>query len=916
MSKTKLLASACQGALTAALLFGVSIDAAFAQAAGASAENGTAVSEEGEIVVSGIRQSLTKSADIKRESDVVVDSITAEDIGKFPDQNIAESLQRITGVTIDRSGGEGQLLTVRGLGPEFNSTLLNGRRIATVSGGRAFSFDVLPSELMSGADVYKTQSSFLQDGSIGATVDLKTLRPFQFPGFKAVVSVKGLYDGMTEKVKPQFSGLYSDTFADDMVGILASVSYYNRASRYDQANTASYRRLTNATLDGVLYPLVYMPRNYDQIVQNEQRERISASLVFQVRPADNLELTLDGLYSNLNVKYKQDVFPHWFTNSTIRNPVLDENKTVVKGDFVGGSIESLVRQSNADNTLLSTGFNAKWDVSDNWTVSADVNYSKADSDPGQGWSDNVVGRPGRFNYDRSSGNLIPSMSYPDGNTLNLNGLFAGWASLQGTRIKDDILEARLDNTVDFDAGILSKIKFGGHYSDRTLGSTYAETEGPLSWAFGDNSPRIALPASLFSVFDSNGFLTGASDQGVNQWITFDTDELMAYLITPGVVNQLTDPDTLAAVRDIIARNGGHKMIASPTAYKVNEKLASLYADVSFGGDIGSMPWSAVFGLRYVHAKSTSIGQQIGLLNLVATDPLRPDILRAINTDTFVPVRAGSSYDDFLPSINTKLELTDKLQVRLAWSKSLTRPELGEMSPLTEYGDGPRDQLFGSGANPRLRPFTSTNWDASIEWYYNKGGYIAIAGFKKNVDGYLGTEEVPETVTVPSGTYQYLISRPVNLSSAKIKGLEIAFQHMATYLPAPFDGLGVQANMTFVDSSSSDAPAGQKLPLIGLGDSSNFILFYEKGPVQFRVAYNKRNRFMQAKPTTTRDAHYVDDYKQIDVSASLDITDNFTVFFEGINVTNELYIKNAEFKNQTLEVTENGPRYSLGVRATF
>lgn len=177
--------------------------------------------------------------------------------------------------------------------------------------------------------------------------------------------------------------------------------------------------------------------------------------------------------------------------------------------------------------------------------------------------------------------------------------------------------------------------------------------------------------------------------------------------------------------------------------------------------------------------------------------------------------------------------------------------------------------------------------------------------------------MPETVTVASGTYDFLVSRPVNLDSTKIKGLEVAVQHMFTDLPEPFDGLGVMANMTFVDSSSSTDPtSGEKLPLIGLSDSQNFILFYEKGPLQFRAAYNKRNRFMRNKPRSNTDGFYVDDYYQLDVSASYDIDDNFTVFLEGINITNQLYIENAEFANQTLKVTENGPRYSIGIRAKF
>lgn len=910
--QAKLLRTGC---LLALGLNGAAAPAAFAQDTRAATASGGDAGVIDEVVVTGIRRSLMTSAAIKMESDVVVDAITAEDIGKFPDQNIAESLQRITGVTIDRSGGEGQLLTVRGMGPEFNSTLLNGRTLATTSGGRAFSFDIMPSELISGAEVYKTQSAELKEGAIGATVNLTTLRPFSIPGFQALTSASALYDGMTEEVKPQFSGLISNTFADDTFGALASFAYYDRESRYDQANTASYFKTTD-DLDGQNYGQVYFPRNYDQIAQTETRERISGSLVLQFRPSESLELTADALYSHRNVTYRQDVFPHWFTTDTIRNPVLDENHTVVRGDFEGGSIESLVRQSDADDELWVAGLNASWQPTASWSVTADLSYSTAESDPGKGYSDTVVGRPGRYTYDRSSGDLLPTMGFPDGDTLDPNGLFAGWSSLQGTRVEDEVLEGKIDNSFKLDAaGPLQEIRFGGFYSDRTLGTTWGETEYPMPWTFGDNVPHIPMPASLFSTYHAHGFLSGGSGQATQQWLTYNSDALQAFLTSETAVSQITDPDAQAAVRDIIARNGGFNMVPDPAAYEVTEKVSSLYADARLSGDIGSMPWSVVLGLRYAHTESTSAGRQVALLDLMP-DPTRPGEVRAIESDDYVPIEVGHSYDDLLPSINAKLELRDGLLARLGWSKSLTRPELDQMSPLTSYGGGPIDQLTGSGSNPLLQPYKSNNLDLSLEWYYQEGGYVALAGFRKEVDGYLGTAEVHESVTVPSGTYEYEISRPVNLDSTEIKGLEFAVQHMFTYLPSPFDGFGAAANITSVDSSTSSDVVGQRLPLIGLSDSKNFILFYEKGPLQLRVAYNNRDRFLQSKPTTLRDGHYVADYYQVDVGGSYAINETLTVVFEGINVTNELYIKNAELANQTLEVTETGPRYSLGVRAKF
>ncbi len=860
------------------------------------------------IQVTGIRGSLINSVGIKQDAGNVVDAISAEDIGKFPDQNVAESLQRITGVSIDRSGGEGQLITVRGMGPEFNSVLLNGRTLATTSGGRAFSFDILASELINGAEVHKTQSAALQEGAIGATIDISTVKPMDFPGFKAVGSIKGLYDDMSGKLSPQYSGLISKTFNDDTLGVLASYSHYKRESRYDQANTAYYYK-TEDSLDGQDFGELYFPRNYDQIAQSETRERNSGTLVLQFKPNDDVTLTADALYSDFNVKYRQDVFPMWFETGKVRNPVLDENNTLVKADFVDSFIETLVRQSDADNTLLAFGLNLDWQVTDNWSLTADINTSKAEHDPGKGWSDVVAGRPGEYNYDRTSGNLVPTMTFE--NFKEGDVLTAGWASLQGTRVEDEVLEAKLDNDFIVDLGPLVEIGFGAHYSDRTLGSTYAETENPLPWIYADNSVRIPLPAELLSTYYADGFLSAGSGNPTQSWPTFNSDDIFAFLATEEAISQLDDPDT---ARDIFSR-AGFAMVNDPTAYEVNETLMSLYTDFYLEGEVNDMPWSVVAGLRYVKTESESVGNQVALLDLVPSNE-KPGEYRAVTSDDYVPVTVNHDYSNVLPSLNTKLEITEEIIARAAWSKSITRPELSEMSPLSSYGDGPADSLFGSGSNPKLNPFESTNLDFTLEWYYQEGSYAAIAGFTKDVDGYLGTGETEEIVTLPSGSYSYKMSRPINEDSTDIEGLEIAVQHMFTSLPAPFDGFGVIANMTFVDSESTADEGADKLPLIGLSDSQNLILFYEKEALQFRIAYNNRDRFMQSKPQSWRDGHYVDDYKQIDVSASYDLNDNLTVFFEGINVTNELYIKNAEFANQTLTVTETGPRYSIGIRGNF
>ncbi len=477
--------------------------------------------------------------------------------------------------------------------------------------------------------------------------------------------------------------------------------------------------------------------------------------------------------------------------------------------------------------------------------------------------------------------------------------------------KDDVMEVKVDSLWTVDHGALAKIGLGAMISDRTLSSKRKRTTRPMLWLWGDNSNPIWLPESMFTTYDADGFLSGGSGSPEQSWLTFNSEDFFDYLTSTEVVAQMDDPEY---TQQLIDENDGFTMHQVPWTYEINEELTALYADFYFDGELADMPWSITTGIRYVETTSTAKGFAIPLLDLEPSTS-KPGFVNVIEGDDYTPITVKHTYDNWLPSINAKIEIVDDLIARFAYSKSMTRPELDAMSPESGYG-GDVDNLSGWGPNPKLMPFESDNLDLALEWYYDEGSYAAVAMFTKDVDGYLASEEVEEVVTVPSGSYNYRISRLVNSDQADIEGYEIALQHMFTSLPAPFDGLGFIANKTFVDSESTADEEGQSLPLIGLGDSSNLILFYEKDKIQFRVTYNKRDRFMQSKPRSWRDGHYVDDYEQVDISGSYDINENFTIFFEGINVTNELYTTTAKYSNQYLDITETGARYSVGVRGTF
>ncbi|GLX86081.1 TonB-dependent receptor [Thalassotalea loyana] len=862
------------------------------------------------ITVTGIHASMIKSKDIKRASDGVVDAIAAEDIGKFPDQNVAESLQRISGVAIDREGGEGQLISVRGLGPEFNSVLVNGRTMATISGGRAFSFDTLAAELINGAEVHKTQTGKLQEGSIGATVNITTHKPLDIKEFKAVGSVKSTYDDMSESNNPTFSGLISNTFDDGKFGVLASLSIAKRDSRYDQGmNFGYYEDQTLFLADGSSLSGVYVPQNWDQIVKTESRDRTSGNLILQYAPSDNLTLTADALVSEYDVNYREDILAHWFEGSNIVAAEIDERRTVVALEMGRASAtDYLNRMSETPTSTKAFGINADWVLRDNLTVNIDISTSKAESLNGGKTTDTVAGFYNSYAWDTTTGSTVPSLSFSE--DLSPSRVRAHWASAFGWDITDEITELKADASYVLDQGVLSRIDFGVMSSDRTLARTRYYTHWSINCAYCGYPDAVDIPDNLFELYDADGFLSGANANTTSSWLRFNSYELFDFLSSDAAISNSDDPAFVAEAME----SYGYNALRKPYSFKVNERTTSLYTDFHFDGEFSDMPWSLVAGLRYVETKTKSIGASIKLEDLV--DINNSGELTAIESEDYEPVTVPHSYKHLLPSVNANIEIVDDLIARFAYSQSITRPTLTEMSPETGYGGGKPSALTGWGGNPKLKPYESDNIDLSLEWYFDESSYAAVAYFSKDIDNFIEGGVFDESVTVPSGTYDYKMSRPMNLNSAEIDGFELAVQHRMTYLPAPFDGFGFQANMTFVDSESSADSEENPLPLPGLGDSQNAVLYYEKDAIQFRIAYNNRNEFMQVTDGGYGHPVYVDDYAQVDISGSYDINDSLTVFFEGINVTNEITHKRGLFSNHILSITETGPRYAIGIRGSL
>lgn len=864
------------------------------------------------ITITGIRGSILRSLNNKRFAENLVDGISSEDLGKFPDQNVAESLQRITGVSIDRSGGEGQFVSVRGFGPQFNTVLINGRQMATENPGREFSFDILPAELINGADVYKTPTASMQEGGIGATINVSTARPFDFEGFKAMASVKGVYDEISGDTSPQTSGLITNTFMDDTFGVLVSFAQQERKLQSNKIHTNSYRSNVSFTAkNGKEFNNVFMPQNFDLIADTQERTRTSGSVVLQYAPSDRLKVTLDGLVSEFTVDSDTTSVGHWFTESNFADAKVDESNTIVYIENSETSSTDFIRRNfNRQVDMTALGLNIEYDLSDALKMTADLSTSTAKEGNGADGFFNVIGYRNASTWDYRNGGDYPILTSAGGKAglTNATKARAHYNEKKGWIREDKINELRVDFVWSTEFDTFTQMRWGLYNQERnkTARKVYS-TDCPLYCGYGSDVPDDIMFAST-----ANDFFDGMP----NTWLSYDVDAYAAFRAKEGVAALQKKSDLAGDKRDIAAEYAAFNY-DNPTsqadAYGVKEEILSAYVDFAFEGALGDLPWSAVFGLRYSKTEAELAGVSRKLIDLkpITDDPT--DLEEFYETDVGIPVAASNSYTNILPTLNVKFDLTDDMILRFAYSETLTRPTMDALNPAVSVTVSRPNNLQATGGNSSLKPFTSTNWDMSYEWYYADASYFSAAVFSKEVEDFITNTVARETFNLLSGDVEFEVRRPRNGQTAEVNGLELAWSH------AWGSGFGLQANATVVSSDAVvDASTGQSFALEGLGDSQNVVAFYEKGPFQARVAFNNRKGFIQnlVSPYGGTDPMYTESYGQWDISSSYDLTDNVTIFAEGINITGEDIRRHGAIKSHFIEMERNGTRWALGVRASF
>lgn len=885
------------------------------------------------IIVSGVRYSIAKSIETKRNAINIVDAVVAEDIGKFPDENLAEALQRIPGVTITRNRGEGQNISVRGLGGDYNVTTLDGRLLATENTGRTFNFDVIAAELVGGLEVYKTPLAELPEGGIGSVVNINTRRPLDLGGFTFAASAKAEYESRSKKTSPSGSFLIADTFADGRLGILISGTYSRKTLRQDSfigegfydptdPNTVSVPFDTNG--DGVIstdangnpapgpgseYYKSVIPGYVRYSIAQDTRTRIGGNAALQWQASDNVLVTLDGLYSRYrtNGSDSQISFVNYDESWTPGIPQVTKIGRNEAGEVnymeVGGSPIAEILNASVPRRAetYQLGFNITGTEGPfTWFVDAARSRAK-DSNAGE--NRYIVARAVLDSYtvDATQDHLLPSITLSP--ALSAATPFGAHYSYNyGTGITDEVTQLRAGGKLEKD-GFLKELNFGIGYTRQSKDRRQFASANPSAFSNGGQhltrggypfDPALVqtfgslnlfrLPADVLLPPGFSNFLQGEPSSAPQPWPSFDYDKLFAFYetVNADAANALIKPS-----------------FRPNSSYEIREDVMNGHARATFGADLLGRPFLLDIGARLAGTSIHASGASASVIDYVPGQTLNVQ-----------PVTVRGSYSDFLPSANFKWNLADNLILRLSAAKVLTRPALDQMSPYSSINVNTRTITRG---NPKLQPFRADQADASVEWYLGKLGLISAAVYYKDIKSFTQTVESFEDVN----GIRWRVRQPGSSGfGGTIKGFELtAQQSFDAFLPEALRGFGAQLNFTYTTSSFED-PALKGLPFTGMSKQSyNIVGFYEAHGVSARVAYSRRGKYV-ANPDGWGGAEWVASYGQLDASVSYDITKRLSVVAEATNLTNSRYWQYIDRPDQVSYLARFGRQIALGVRYGF
>lgn len=871
------------------------------------------------ISVTGYRASLEKALDIKRGEAGVVDAIVAEDIADFPDMNLAESLQRIPGVSITRDGGEGRNISVRGLGPQFTRVRINGiEALATGGGtdtaggvnrGRGFDFNTFASELFSQLVVRKTSSADTEEGSLGATVDLRTARPFDYDGFTMVVGGQASYNDLLKETDPRGTFLISNTFADNTVGALLSVAYTDRKVIEEGSDSVRWWTAQSGTnffnpsspYTAALNPNVFHPRipRYNVYLHDQERVGITGSLQF--KPNDATELSFDALYARFDAnRYQDNINAVSFSrtnaagkqNTIVRDGEIDANGNLVYGLFDNVDIRSEGRYDEQTTEFKQWGAELRHRFSDSLSMHALLGSVRSTyENPIQTTVIMDKFDVDGYSWDYRGNSRLPVFNYGNMDPLDPNGWTLAEVRLRPQSTSNDYDAQQIDLT--WIASSYFTLKGGVHHKDYTFESKEWRRSNELTVP----TMTSATLSTLLRQFGTYGIGAG----GVNRWLVPDVNAFQQSL-------GIHDGTGIYQVYDNLSSLAANNRT-------VNEKSLGYYVQGDFNFDIGSIPVRGNVGVRRVDTKLTSDGWSFRGAVPVATQVVH-------------------EYSDTLPSFNLAAEITPDFIVRLSGAEVMTRPNLGFLNPGATVSASGGAFTVTTG-NPKLEPFRAKTLDLNLEWYFTNEALLSLGVFYKDIDSYIqnsresrpySTSGLPNellngTIATPDDIFTF--NQPLNTPGGELRGYELSYQQPFTFLPGFWKDFGVQLNYTYVDSdiqylSAAGTPT-VKGPMVGLSKNAwNATLYYDNNKFSARVSAAYRDEFVNTIPGREgSDVEATSEFTTVDASLSYNVTDKLTISLEGLNLTDEwtdMWMDTAG--DRSIAYTHTGRQYMLGFRYKF
>ena len=899
-----------------------------------------------EVTVVGFRSSLERALKAKKTAAVALDAILAEDIGKFPELNLAESVQRIPGVSITRDGGEGRQISVRGLGPQFTRIRINGLEALTTTGGpdasggvnrnRSFDFNIFSADLFNNITVLKTQAADTQEGSLGATVDLRTARPFDFDGFKLVASAKGSYNDLSSSASPRGSILISNTWDNDRFGALVSVAYTKRELQDNGTSTVRWAT-GNAFSPGFAsapagYTLAqinaaYHPRfpRYDDYQEEQERVGVSGSL--QWRPVARALLSFDALYSDFKGQREERYLeapsfsvggacsataaPSCGINQTkVTTATIDSNNTLIAGTFNNVDLRVEDRYDELETVFSQYALTGEYEITNSLKADFLLGTSKSDfKNPIQTTLTMDQYNVQNYSYDYSGGRT-PLLNY---GTANLTDPSA-WV-LTGIRLRPQTTSNGYDGAqgnLSYDWLDWLKLKAGYDYKRYTFVTTSLRRSNGTSTNQESVIPAgvLAIPLSQYTTmerFNGNGL------------------KIPAGTPTSWLVPNLATASGLLSLYNPTAFGGAFALGPQPDIgnnRQVREQDSGEYFQADFKSQVWNFPFRGNIGFRVVDTEMNSSGY-------------------TFLTGAAVPVQVNKKYNDVLPSFNLAVDMRDDLLLRFGASQVMTRPDLGSLSPGASLSVSGSSRSVTVG-NPNLDPFRAKAYDVAVEWSLSQGGLASVALFKKDIDSLVQTLSIngpftgnpfglPDSLAIAacgttngcSPSANWTFSAPINAQGGTVKGFELNYQQPFRFLPGLLQNTGVITNYTYASSrigylNSAGAVVATR-DLTGLSRNAyNATAYYEDDTFSLRFSAAYRQKYLTRVPgqEAGTDVDGTNSTLNFDASFQYTLNDHLKLTLQALNLTDEVQDQYNDSSNRVSYYHHTGRELLFGVNYRY